>query len=210
MWIWAILNFKDFYHIVCVCVCVCVCIERERKSAFWDLSASVPLSYFYLNDLSPPSVCLYLARLRFCTVSFSPVGFLHWKGALAAAFPTLTETRLIVASDPPQGRRHLSTITAGALCSCLTLCDPMGCSPPGSSVHVTLQARILGWLPFPPPGDLPDPETEPASPVSPALQMDSLRIEPLGRGKILVQSPLLKLPHAFQRTSVAIQGSLLC
>ena len=27
--------------------------------------------------------------------------------------------------------------------SCLTLCDPMGCSPPGSSVHGVLQARIL-------------------------------------------------------------------
>ena len=27
--------------------------------------------------------------------------------------------------------------------SCLTLCNPMDCSPPGSSVHVILQARIL-------------------------------------------------------------------
>ena len=27
--------------------------------------------------------------------------------------------------------------------SCLTLCNPMHCSPPGSSVHVVLQARIL-------------------------------------------------------------------
>ena len=27
--------------------------------------------------------------------------------------------------------------------SCLTLCDPMDCSPPGSSVHGVLQARIL-------------------------------------------------------------------
>ena len=26
---------------------------------------------------------------------------------------------------------------------CLTLCDPMDCSPPGSSVHGILQARIL-------------------------------------------------------------------
>ena len=29
-------------------------------------------------------------------------------------------------------------------------------------------------LPFPPPGDLPDPGIEPESPVSPALQADSL------------------------------------
>ena len=47
------------------------------------------------------------------------------------------------------------------------LCDPMDCSPPGSSVHGTLQARTLAWLPFPPPGDLPDPGIEPTSPVTP-------------------------------------------
>ena len=33
--------------------------------------------------------------------------------------------------------------------SCLTLCNPMDCSPPGSSVHGILQARILEWvIPF--------------------------------------------------------------
>ena len=30
--------------------------------------------------------------------------------------------------------------------SCLTLCTPMDCSPPGSSVHGILQARILEWV----------------------------------------------------------------
>ena len=30
--------------------------------------------------------------------------------------------------------------------SCLTLCNPMNCSPPGSSVHRISQARILEWL----------------------------------------------------------------
>ena len=29
---------------------------------------------------------------------------------------------------------------------CLTLCNPMDCSPPGSSVHGALQARILEWV----------------------------------------------------------------
>ena len=33
--------------------------------------------------------------------------------------------------------------------SCLTLCDPMDCSPPGSSVHSILQARILEWVVMP-------------------------------------------------------------
>jgi len=30
--------------------------------------------------------------------------------------------------------------------SCLTLCDPVGCSPPGSSVHGIFQVRILEWV----------------------------------------------------------------
>ena len=35
-------------------------------------------------------------------------------------------------------------------------CDPMDCSPPGSSVHGISQARILEWIVFPSPGDLSD------------------------------------------------------
>ena len=53
---------------------------------------------------------------------------------------------------------------------CLTLCDPMDCRPTGSSVHGILQARTLEWLPFPSPGDLPNPGIEPGSP---AFQADS-------------------------------------
>ena len=32
---------------------------------------------------------------------------------------------------------------------CLTLCDPLACSPPASSVHGILQARILEWVVMP-------------------------------------------------------------
>ena len=39
------------------------------------------------------------------------------------------------------------------LCSvaqlCLTLCDPMDCNPPGSSIHGILQARTLEWVAMP-------------------------------------------------------------
>ena len=35
---------------------------------------------------------------------------------------------------------------AKLLQSCPTLCDPMDSSPPGSSVHRILQARILEWV----------------------------------------------------------------
>ena len=61
---------------------------------------------------------------------------------------------------------------------CLTLCDPMGYSPPGSSVHGISQARILGELPFPSPGGLPDPGIEP---TFPALAGEFFTIEPPGK-----------------------------
>ena len=56
-------------------------------------------------------------------------------------------------------------------------CDPMDCRPPGSSAHGILQARILEWLPFPSPGDLPKPGIEPRSPP---FQVDDLLAKPEG------------------------------
>ena len=44
-------------------------------------------------------------------------------------------------------KKHASYLTdAQSLQSCLTLCDPMVCSPPGSSVHGILQAGTLEWV----------------------------------------------------------------
>ena len=67
---------------------------------------------------------------------------------------------------------------AKSLPLCPTLCDPMDYSLLGSSVHGILQARILEWLPFLSPGDLPDPGIEPRSPT---LQADSLLSELQGK-----------------------------
>ena len=50
-----------------------------------------------------------------------------------------------------------------------------------SSVHTSLQVRILECVPCPPPGDLPDPVVEPESPAAPALQVDSSPTEPPGK-----------------------------
>ena len=62
---------------------------------------------------------------------------------------------------------------AKGLQSCRTLCDPMDCSPPGFSVHGSLQARYWIELPCLLPEDLPNPGIECLSPASPALQADS-------------------------------------
>ena len=56
--------------------------------------------------------------------------------------------------------------------------DPMDCSLPRSSVHGISQARILKWVPFPSPWDLPNPGIKPGYP---ALQADSLLSEPPGK-----------------------------
>ena len=68
--------------------------------------------------------------------------------------------------------------------------QPMDCSPPSSSVHGILQARILEWLPFPSPGDLPDPRITPGSP---ALQADSLPSEPPWKPWYLRTGPYLEI-----------------
>ena len=51
-------------------------------------------------------------------------------------------------------------VRAQCLQLCLTLCDPMDCILPGSSVRGISQARILEWVAFPFPGDLPHPGIE--------------------------------------------------
>ena len=59
----------------------------------------------------------------------------------------------------------------------------MDCSPPGSSDHGISQARVLDWVPFPSPGDLPDPGIETASP---ALAGGFLTTEPPGKPKFAI------------------------
>ena len=65
--------------------------------------------------------------------------------------------------------------------SCVTLCDPTDWSPPGFSTHGISKARLLEWVPFPPPGDLPNPGIESASPESPALAGGFFTTVPSGK-----------------------------
>ena len=58
---------------------------------------------------------------------------------------------------------------------CQTLCDPMDCNPPSSSVHGIFQARILEWVAISFSRASSQPMIEPGSP---ALQADSLTAEP--------------------------------
>ena len=61
---------------------------------------------------------------------------------------------------------------------CPALCDPLDNSLPGSSVHGIFQQEYWSRLPFPPPGDLPNPGIKSAST---AWQVDSLSFESSGK-----------------------------
>ena len=66
-------------------------------------------------------------------------------------------------------------VRAKPLQLCLTLYDPMDCSPPDYFVHGILQARYWSGLPFSPQGDLSDPGAESGFL---ALQADSIKGSP--------------------------------
>ena len=83
------------------------------------------------------------------------------------------------------GELNSAAAAAKSLQSCPTLCDPIDCSPPGSSVHAIFQARVLEWVAISSSrGDLPDPGIEPKS----NWQPDSLPLSHLGSLNVIIMS----------------------
>ena len=80
--------------------------------------------------------------------------------------------------------------------SCPTLCNPMDCGLPGSSVHRILRQEYCSGLLYPPPGDFPDPGIEPESPASPELAGRFFTTEPPGK-------PRLNFTHLLNRKIVS-------
>ena len=60
--------------------------------------------------------------------------------------PGILHCRQILYHLSCQGSPYVFLLHAESLQSCPALCDLMDCSPPGSSVHGILQARILEWV----------------------------------------------------------------
>ena len=73
---------------------------------------------------------------------------------------------------------------------------PQGlCNPPGFSIHGISRLEYWSGLPFPSPGDVPDPRIEPRSPSLPA---EALPSEPTGNLPRLLK-PIIKLTDAWGR-----------
>ena len=87
----------------------------------------------------------------------------------------------------------LSIVCVGAQ-SYLTICDPMDCSPPGSSVHSILQVRILESVAILFSRGFSQPRDRTLSLASPALQVDSLPFEPPEKPRFPRQEYWNRLP----------------
>ena len=112
---------------VCVCVCVCVLSRVPLFATPWTIVHQVPLSMEFSRQE-------YWSRLPFPG--------------------DLSDPMIEPASLMPHelAREFFTTVSPAAaaaaklLQSCLTLCDLIDCSPPGSTVPGILQARILEWV----------------------------------------------------------------
>ena len=73
-----------------------------------------------------------------------------------------------------------------------TICDPVDCCVPGSSVHGIIPARKLEWVAISSSRDLPNPEIKPWSPVSHALVGRFFTPEPPGKSSLFLDLLLFR------------------
>ena len=94
---------------------------------------------------------------------------------------------------------------------CPTLRHPTDCySPPGSSVHGIFQARRLEWLPFPPPGDLPDPGIKSMHLTSLALACRFFATSAIKEGQSIIINHVLEVGREAWRVVVVWLVGVLC
>ena len=87
-------------------------------------------------------------------------------------------TFFVIFSEEKNIFKAYLVLCAKLLQLCSTLCDPVDCSLPGSSVHGFSRQEHWNGLPCSPPGDLPNSGIEPRSSL---LQADSSPSEPPGK-----------------------------
>ena len=150
--------------LLCVCVCMCVCVHAHmctRSVLFassWMVAHQAPLPkefprQEYWSGL-PFSIPGDLPNPRIKPVSHALAG-----GFFNTAPQGRFSSRLQIATFLPcplmvERKKELSGLSdvsssvqfSSVTQSCPTLCDPMDCSLPGSSVQGISQARILEWV----------------------------------------------------------------
>ena len=119
------------------------------------LASCVFSSYF-------PNWITNLAKAERMTYTVSPLSAQHLpQGSVYGGLINYCLNKWMDGWVASQTRLKESEVTQ----SCPTLCDPVDCSLLGSSVHGIFQARVLEGVPFPSPGDLPNPGIEARSSI---------------------------------------------
>ena len=138
---------------------------QNVQAIFCSLFVSVSVSL-------PFSLCLssiYLLFIIYLSIIYLSIIYLSYLQDFKQGQPSAK-------IDSNIGFQHLCCVRGMLVAqSCLTLCNPIDYSPPSSSVSGILQEEYWSGLPFPSPGDLPNPGIEPRSP---ALQADSNDYDP--------------------------------
>ena len=140
---------------------------------FWSVNVFLPGSGEPWCPAFTTWRCFQVPRLHFLLESFSQVSLQLWIN-----FPRLT----LNPGSPIC--TQIYTESPKTACACSVMSDSHQ-----HPLYGIFQARILEWLPFPPPGDLPDPGMEPASP---SLQTDSLPLSHLGSPPTIIQMVYLQ------------------
>ena len=108
------------------------------------------LSHYYLKSIFPPTVLSWTVAqpVTQVFVASRTWGSAPWQ---KHDFPTRSSSHPLPPCFWPCRGHWLwwSYVHAKSFQSCLTLCDLMDYSPPGSSVHGILQARTLEWVAIP-------------------------------------------------------------
>ena len=120
--------------------CCCCLVFKLCPTLCHPMYCSPP--GFSIREISQAKI------LEWVTISFSrgssPPRDRTWVSLIGGSRFNLWATRETHLSFNPFG----AEISLLLFCckSCPTLCDPMDCSPPGSSVHGIFQARVLEWV----------------------------------------------------------------
>ena len=104
-------------------------VQYEKMHSFLDACCSLKLCKNHIfKNVNPPNSCVLLLTGEVMRIKTVPTSRLSWD-----SFHLIYDA-------------YGCSLVAK---SSLTLCDPMYCSPPGSSVYGILQARILEWVAIP-------------------------------------------------------------
>ena len=153
----------------CICWFSSMPLSKDVLHSFGD---------FFVLILSSSLVRVILVKMSvgiWETLGWKTMPIIHFMFALVGPqeFHWLWASFHFISSNA-RGRRSPHVQVSQVCCCvcahlCLTLCAPMDCSPPGSSVHGIFQARILAWAAIFCSRDRPDPGIEPSFFASPSL-----------------------------------------